>query len=205
MEVNARSWTRRKLAAYRQESAVAPNPLIPMSSSGPDVPRWSETLRDRSHVVIRPIGALDRQAERDFIEGLSTQARRFRFLGQVAHPGEGLAGLHDGAERARDVAFAAVATDEGRERIVGVGRYSTDASGRRCKVVVAVSDEWRDRGLGTKLMRHLVDVARRRGVRKIATVASAENIRMSDLARQLGFRTRVNPGDAGQVVHELAL
>jgi GNAT superfamily N-acetyltransferase len=184
---------------------VAPNPLVPLPSSGPEVPRWSETLRDRNHVVIRPIGALDRQAERDFVDGLSAQARRYRFLGEAPRPGAALVGPLAGIDHAHDVAFAAVATVEGRERIVGVGRYSTDGSGRRCKLVVAVSEDWRDRGLGTKLMRHLVDVARSRGVRKIATVASAENVRMSDLARQLGFRARVVAGDAGQVVHEVAL
>lgn len=184
---------------------MAPNPLVPLPSAGPEVPRWSETLRDRSHVVIRPIGVLDREAERDFIDGLSAQARRYRFLGEAARPREALAGPPVRVGHAGDVAFAAVATVEGRERIVGVGRYGTDATGRRCKLVVAVSEDWRDRGLGTKLMRHLVDVARSRGVRKIATAASAENVRMSDLARQLGFRTRAVAGDAGQVVHELAL
>lgn len=55
-----------------------------------DEPRWTETLRDRSSVLIRPITELDADAERAFIEHLSPEVRHFRFLGAIGTPDERL-------------------------------------------------------------------------------------------------------------------
>ena len=180
-------------------------PLVFRPMTGPEFPRWSETLRDRSHVVIRPITPRDHDAERAFIEGLSAEARRFRFLGQVKCPSEALLERLTEVDYVHDVAFVAVVREDGHEKIVGVSRYSTDAAGTQCECAVTVDEDWQDKGLGTLLMRHLIEVARANGVRHMMSIESAENIRMHDLARFLGFSRRVDPDDAGQVIHELAL
>jgi GNAT superfamily N-acetyltransferase len=181
------------------------NPLVFRPSAGPEYPRWSETLHDRSHVLIRPIQPQDKDAERAFIEGLSAQARRFRFLGQVRTPSEALIELLTVVDYVHDVAFVAVTPDDGRERIVGVSRYSTDESGLNCECAVTVSDEWQNKGLGTLLMKHLIEVARIRGVRRMVSLDASENVAMNDLARHLGFSSRIDPDNAAQVIHELLL
>ena len=180
-------------------------PLVYRPSAGPEYPRWSETLRDHSHVVIRPITPQDKDAERAFIEGLSLEARRYRFLGQVKCPSEALIEQFTNIDYVHEVAFVAVIPDDGRERIVGVSRYSTDEDGTTCECAVTVSDEWQNRGLGTLLMRHLIEVARARGIRRMMSIDSAENVRMQDLATYLGFDTRVDPEDASQLIHEMEL
>lgn len=173
--------------------------------AGPEFPRWSEQLNDRSHVLVRPITRLDAGAERAFIEGLSLESRRFRFLGQVSHPSEAtLARLTD-IDYVHDVAFVAVIAEDAHERIVGVSRYGVDSSGLRCECAVVVDDDWHGRGLGTLLMRRLVDVARTRGIRSMFSIDSADNTHMTDLAGFFGFRTRIDPDDSRQVIHELAL
>jgi GNAT superfamily N-acetyltransferase len=170
-----------------------------------DRPRWSETLRDHSHVVIRPLTPADREAERAFIEGLSPQSRQFRFLGQVCRPSDALLDRLTRVVAVHDVAFAAVTREDAHERLVGVSRYSTGRDGETCECAVVVSDEWQGKGLGTLLMKHLIEVARSRGIHRMVSFDAAENIRMSDLARDLGFHTRSDPDDASQVIHELLL
>ena len=178
-------------------------PFRPIAA--PEYPRWSETLRDRSHVLIRPIKPQDKAAERAFIEGLSAQARRFRFLGQMRSPSEDLVERFTDIDYVNEVGFVAVTPDDGREKIVGVSRYSADESGLRCECAVTVSDEWQNKGLGTLLMKHLIEVARSRGIHSMASIDAAENVQMSDLARFLGFHARTDPDDASQVIHELTL
>lgn len=180
-------------------------PLVPQPSAGPDYPRWSETLRDRSHVLIRPITPQDRDAERAFIEGLSPQSRRYRFLGQLRCPSERLIEQLTDIDYVHEVAFVAVSPQDSQEKIVGVSRYSTDQDGLNCECAVTVSDEWQRKGLGTLLMKHLMEVARARGIRRMTSIDSAENLQMKDLAKHLGFHTRVDPDDASQVLHELDL
>ena len=174
-------------------------------SAAPEYPRWSETLRDHSRVVIRPLTRHDKDAERAFIEGLSSQARRYRFLGQVKFPSEAFIEQLTNIDYVHAVAFAAVVSEGGQDRIVGVSRYSTDESGTGCECAVAVSDEWQNKGLGTLLMRHLIDMAGAQGIRHMMSVDSAENVCMRDLAQHLGFTTRTDPEDASQVIHELTL
>lgn len=170
-----------------------------------EYPRWSETLRDGSHVLIRPITPLDRAAERRFIEALSAEARRFRFLGQIARPDERMIERLTNIDPATEAAFVAVVREDSKERIVGVSRYCGDTEGLRCECAVTVDDDWQNKGLGTLLMRHLIEVARARGMRAMYSIDSAENIAMADLAHFLGFRTIADPDDSSQVIHELAL
>jgi len=167
--------------------------------------RWSETLRDGSNVLIRPITRQDKAGERDFIEGLSAEARRYRFLGQIGSPSDRMLERFTNIDYLHDMAFVAVVQEGARERIVGVSRYATDPSGRGCECAVTVSDDWQDRGLGTTLMRHIIEFARTKGMGTLYSIDSAENVAMKDLARFLGFRTRPDPSDADQVIHELAL
>lgn len=183
------------------------SPPLPQPQTSADVefPRWSETLHDRSHVVIRPIGKHDREAERAFIEGLSAQARRYRFLGHMRSPSEQMIEDFTNIDLAHEAAFVAVIPEDSRERIVGVSRYSCDLAGPNCECAVTVSDEWQNKGLGTLLMKHLIEVAKARGIRSLISIDSADNIQMTDLARHLGFRSRVDPDDAGQIIHELDL
>jgi GNAT superfamily N-acetyltransferase len=168
-------------------------------------PRWSETLRDRSHVVIRPIQPQDRAAEKAFLEGLSLQARRYRFLGQFSSPGELLIDRLVHVDFEHDVAFVAVVPDDARERIVGVARYGVDPDGTRCECAVTVADAWQKKGLGTILMRHLIEIARARGIGTMYSIDSTDNVEMHDLAGHLGFATVLDPEDPHQYIHSLEL
>ncbi|WP_394540263.1 GNAT family N-acetyltransferase [Lysobacter enzymogenes] len=70
---------------------------------------------------------------------------------------------------------------------------------------MVVADQWQGRGLGTALMRHLIDIARARGIDRMYSADMAENADMRELAMHLGFRVRAEPSDASLVVYELPL
>ena len=176
-------------------------------SATPSVPRprWTETLLDGTHVVIRTLDRVDGRREREFLEALSPQTLRFRFLGQVHHPSEALIERLTDVDMARDVALAAVVPNDADERILGVARYRTTADGTRCECAVTVLDDWHRRGMGTVLMRHLIELARSAGIREMYSIDSAENSEMAELARFLGFSRDLDPEDPTEVVHRLVL
>jgi GNAT superfamily N-acetyltransferase len=184
---------------------VASTPLVQRPSIGPEYPRWSQSLRDRSHVLIRPITTKDEAAEDAFMQAVSDRARQFGFLGEADGAGDPMGDAPADGGHGHDVAFAAFTMDDSRERMVGIGRYSTDDSSQHCECTVTVDDEWQGKGLGTVLMRHLIEVARIRGIRRMTSTASAENVQMHDLAAHLGFRTRVDPQDPRRLIHALTL
>jgi GNAT superfamily N-acetyltransferase len=103
------------------------------------------------------------------------------------------------------MAFLALAHEDGHLREVGVSRYSASPDGTRCECAVTVAEHWRHRGLAVLLMRHLIDVARKHGFRQMYSIDAADNQAMQELAAYLGFERSLDPGDATQVIHTLAL
>lgn len=170
-----------------------------------DDPHWSATLKDGTRVLIRPIHKEDAAIERAFLKRLSPESRRLRFLGQMSEPSEELIRNLTEIDYRRDMAFVALVHRDGEKREIGVARYSTSADGKNCECAVTVGDEWRNRGLGTLLMQHLIDVARSRGVQSMMSIDGAGNTGMRDLARFLGFRRKRDPDDPALVIHTLTL
>ena len=167
--------------------------------------QWQEKLRDGTTVSIRPICDDDVELERRFIEELSTQSRRFRFLGEMKSPSPELLRQFTHLDHASEVAFIALIADGADKREIGVSRYSARTDGLSCECAVAVSDEWHDKGLATLLMQHLIDTARQHGVECMYSMDSADNQAMRDLALHLGFQRKQDPNDATQVIHTLEL
>lgn len=174
----------------------------PMS---PASPQWVHTLRNGTQVIIRPLGKDDATLERVFIESLSAQSRRFRFLGQIGSPSDELIRALTDIDYVRDVAFAAIMDIGGTAQEIGVARYSVSADGQSCECAVTVSDDFHGQGLGTLLMGHLIGIARDRGIREMISLDAAENFPMRDLALALGFRREADPADSTQVIHTLSL
>jgi GNAT superfamily N-acetyltransferase len=170
-----------------------------------DVPEAVVTLRDGSEVAIRALRKEDAELERDFIRNLSPESRWMRFLGQIGEPGDALIRKLTELDYQRDMAFIALSHDGGVTRQVGVSRYSLAPDGQSCECAVTVADAWQGRGLGTLLMRDLINMARRRGIRSMFSIDASENGRMRELARDLGFKRERDPDDPTLVIHRLTL
>ena len=69
---------------------------------------WSETLRDGTQVLVRPLRADDRELERSFIEGMSPAERRFPFLDTMKSPSPALLTQLTVIDPATDVALVAL-------------------------------------------------------------------------------------------------
>ena len=62
------------------------------------------------------------------------------------------------------VALVATAQEDGQPIIIGGGRYIVFEPGR-AEMAFIVVDAWQGRGIGSILMRHLIDIARDSGSR----------------------------------------
>lgn len=187
---------------------TAPQPHSPNSAAtgkAAQTPEWKDKLRDGTTVLIRPIAGADVGIEREFIERLSPQSRRYRFLGEVASPSSALLDRLTHPDPAHEAAFVALIADGAHKREIGVARFSADSDERSCECAVAVADEWQGRGLATLLMRHLIEIARQRGFRRMYSIDARDNENMRELAEFLGFQRQADPNDTTQVVHSLSL
>jgi acetyltransferase len=73
------------------------------------------------------------------------------------------------------------------ERIVGESRYITNPDRSSCEFSLVVADDYNGKGLGSRLMERIMDVARDKGLAEIEGLVLANNGGMLRLMRGLGF------------------
>lgn len=167
--------------------------------------RWTERSIDGRTVQIRPLDPSDRLRERDFLTRLSPEYRANRFLGLVKDASEGVARELTCTDPATEVALAAFVHVGSHDVEIGVACYRTSADGSRCDCAVTVDPAWQKLGIGGTLMRHLIDTARSRGVRRMYSAHRVEGPGAHTLAERLGFRPRPDPEDPLATTYELEL
>lgn len=166
---------------------------------------WHETLADGSAVLIRSIRPDDAERERAFIESLSLESRYFRFLDALKSPSPELLKKLTDIDWQRAAALVALIGSGAAQRQIGVARFSLDDDNESCECAIAVADDFQHKGLGTLLMRHLIELARARGIKQLYSLDAADNGSMRDFAKQLGFTHKIASDDATLVVHSLNL
>jgi acetyltransferase len=177
-----------------------PDSALPRPAIRPYPRRYASpfNLRTGEQVMIRPIRPEDEPLLVAFHEALSEESVYLRYAGtlhlerRVAH--ERLARLCF-IDYDREMALVAVrGTDAGAE-MLGVGRLTRLHGTEDAEFALLVRDDAQGQGLGTELLRRLVDIGRREGVARIVGDVLGENRGMQSVARELGFRIVQQPGD----------
>lgn len=153
------------------------------------------TLRDGTRVVIRPIRPEDRQIEQEFVQNLSDEARYFRFLNAIRELSERMLTQFTRIDYFNEMALIAVIQEGGREIEIGVARYIVDPDGRSCEFAIVIADAWQGRGIGSRLMMHLMEAAQNRGLETMEGLVLASNHKMLSLMAALGFRIEAAAGE----------
>jgi acetyltransferase len=156
-------------------------------------------------VFIRALRPDDTRFEVAFIARLSPETLYLRRQYWAAAPTE-----HD-IQRLLDLdyhdrlAVAALVGTGADQRIVGVSRYAREPGENDAECAIVVADEWHGRGLGTELMRTLIQAAQARNVTRLLGGALAANHRLLGWARRFGFEARTEPNSGGMVTVVLDL
>jgi acetyltransferase len=150
--------------------------------------------RDGLRLTIRPIRPEDEPRIAEFHGTLSERSVYMRYLHPIAFSQRV---AHDRLARIcfidydREMVLVAetAGTAARARQIVGVGRLTKLHWSQEAEFALLVSDQFQRRGLGTELLRRLLDVGRAEKLRRIEGYISAENLQMIKLATKLGFRT----------------
>ena len=158
----------------------------------------TEALRDGTRILIRAIRAEDKPLLLKHFHSLSERSIYYRFFGHKRSLEQAdLRGLTE-LDFVNHVGLAATIETEGTERFIGVGRYLRSVDARAAEVAFAVLDEFQGRGIGTILLHHLAQIARRKGITQFAAFVMGDNHQMLEVFANSGFRTR-DRYDAGTV------
>jgi RimJ/RimL family protein N-acetyltransferase len=156
-------------------------------------------------VTIRPIRITDAEMEAAFIRRLSPESKHYRFLGGVKELAPGEVSRLCEVDGKHSMAFVATIRHDGRETEIGVSRYAPNSRSDVREIAVTVADAWQHKGLGTMLMRQLIESAQSNGVRHLYSTALSDNAAMRALAEELGMTAKRDPNDLQQTIYSLAL
>jgi acetyltransferase len=159
------------------------------------------TMKDGTEVSLRPIRPDDEPLMAQFHQTLSGRSVYMRYFyslslkSRVAH--ERLVRICH-VDDEREVALVGDYTNKrtGQQQILGVGRLiRLDAQGE-AEVAILVSDQYQKQGLGTELLRRLIQIARDQKLHRVSGELLRDNLAMQVIVRKLGFRFRLCPDGA---------
>lgn len=163
------------------------------------------TLPDGTSIHVRPIRPEDAALEQAFMQALSDETRYYRFFYRVNDLTPQMLARFTQVDYDREMALVALTDVETRPAFAGVARYIANADQTSAEFAIVVADAWQRRGVGRVLMRGLIVCAKRRGFETLRGTILRENEPMIAFVRTLGFETKDEAGDPGQVDATLTL
>jgi acetyltransferase len=84
-----------------------------------------------------------------------------------------------------------------KKKEIGVARLITEPGKKRGEFAIVLADKYQGKGLGTKLMDMLIEIAQEKGLESIYGIIMRENKKMLRLAQKMGFT--IKPSEEGYV------
>jgi acetyltransferase len=168
------------------------------------MPLWELTLEGKTQVVIRPITINDIQLEKEFFDNLSQNSKHDRFLGGITKLSSKALKDFCSIDYLHNMAFVAVIKGTFNENIIGIVRYVEDSNNsKNAEIAITVDDDWQNKGIGTELLKRLMEFAKNAGINKLYSIDSYANRKMKVFAKELGFSKKNDPDDASLVIYEI--
>ena len=149
---------------------------------------------DNVPVIIRPIRPEDEPLMIEFHKTLSERSVQFRYFGVLSLKQRT---MHERLRRVcfidyeREIALVAEQKDrDGHARLLGVGRLIKEHGIDEAEFAILVGDPWQEKGLGTELLKLLVQIGRKEHLRRIIGYIAGENTLMKQVSEDVGFDMR---------------
>ncbi len=154
-------------------------------------------LRDGTAVTVRPIRASDEPLVAAFHAKLSEQSVYLRYFApislstRISHERLSRICFND---YDREIALVVERIEaDGKPMILGIGRLVRTRDGSEGEYGILVRDDQQRQGVGTELLRRLVDIGRAEGLQRITAEILPENTGMRRASEKVGFTVKYEP------------
>ena len=152
---------------------------------------------DNESVTIRPIRPEDEPLMIEFHKTLSERSVQLRYFGVLSLEQRT---LHERLRRVcfvdydREIALVVERKKrDGNRELLAVARLSKEHGIEEAEFAILIGDAWQRKGLGTKLLKLLVEIGRKEGVRRIVGHIITENVAMMHVSKKAGFKVSLRP------------
>jgi len=147
----------------------------------------TDTLRDGRLLEIRALRPTDVENLKAAVAQTSAESLSRRFFGPKRYFSEQEIAYFMNIDFISQVALVAVVNEGGKASIVAGGRYVLVQPGV-AEVAFVVVDDYQGHGIGTRLMRHLVSIAREGGLQELIAEVLPDNQPMLSVFQKCGLK-----------------
>jgi acyl-CoA hydrolase/GNAT superfamily N-acetyltransferase len=179
------------LSAAKRRHWVLPDQPVPRVPF--ETRHWDEMLPDGAQVRVRAARQTDESNVHALLYALSPESVYQRyFTARQVHPRSEVLAVLETDPRS-SCALVAERIEDGS--LLGVARYDLDQTSRMGELGIVVAEGWQKRGVGTALVRRLMEVGKPHGVKGLRADVLMSNHGMIGVLRRVGLREIPLPED----------
>ena len=146
------------------------------------------TFKDGVEVFFRPIKPTDEAMMQDLFYSLSEDSIYYRFFHRTQVMPHKKVQRFTTIDYQKDMAIVGLVEEEGREKIIAVGRYALlEPESNMAEAALLVQDDWQGKGIGFWLLRYLIQIAKSRKITGFKAQVVADNRAPLRMAHKTGY------------------
>lgn len=149
-------------------------------------------LKDGTEIILRPIKPEDEPLWLELLASCSKESIYHRFRYDFYFDSHDIASQYCFIDYDREIAIVAEVEEEGRKKLIGVGRLIADPDVEVMEYAILITDAWQKKELGFTLTNYCMEIAKMRGVKILAAETTKDNKPMISVFRKLNFKIRFN-------------
>ena len=139
-------------------------------------------------LFIRPIKPEDAELFVELFNTLSPTSIYYRFFRSIKQLSHRMLARFTQVDYDREISMVALDSGKGDDRMIGVSQVFIHPDGKHGEFSILVGDPWHGKGVGAKLLEHVLKIAKQRGLLNVWGTVLRENINMLALGKKLGFK-----------------
>jgi len=148
----------------------------------------SEPVKIKDHeFILRPIRPEDEPMWFELLDSCSRESIYSRFNSFFRYSVHEVATRYCYIDYDREIAVVAETEDEGKKKIIAVGRLIADPGRETGEYAILVADRWQNMEIGSYLTDYCLEIALKWGLEKVVAQTRSDNHRIISMFRKRGF------------------
>jgi len=162
-------------------------------------------LRDGTDIILRPIKPEDEPLWLELLGSCSRESIYSRFRYDFYFDSHEVATQFCFIDYDREMAIVAEIEEEGRKKLIGVGRLIADPDVEITEYAVLITDAWQQRDLGQILTSYCLEIAEQDGIKRVVAETTKDNKAMISVFKKMGFTVNYNEDTTVSVAKDMTV
>lgn len=171
----------------KQRRYVPPEVLSFPEIEYPEELKRNVTLKDGTKVLLRPIKPSDATLKHHLFYALSKDSVTKRYLGSLKVMPLKRVWPYVTVDYENEMSIVGTVMEEGMESLIAIGSYARIPRTRMAEVSLVVRDDLQNKGLGTILLKYLIEIAKNKGFEGFTAWVLTDNTKMMHIFKKLGY------------------